>query len=89
MEPEWARHQEIISIQKTQTEIIRKQTFFTELLTLATLVLAFSSILTLFNVKIPYENNSLALIFSVFSIILFFAFVGILIYKSCKYINQS
>lgn len=80
---------EIIDIQRKQTEIIRKQTFFTELLTLATLILAFSSILTLFNVKIPYENNTLVLIFAVFSIIFFFTFIGVLIYKSYKYLNQA
>lgn len=83
------RHQEIIGIQKTQTEISKKFTFFTELLALATTVLAFYSILIFFNVKIPYNYNGLTLIISVLSSVLFFICCGFLIYKTFKYLMMK
>src|SRR3989344_4262275 len=66
------RHQEIINIQKTQTEISKKFTFY--------------SILIFFNVKISYDYNGLTLIISVLSSVLFFICCGFLIYKTFKYL---
>lgn len=87
MEPEWARHQETINIQKIQTEILKKQTFFTEILALGTIIMAFSSFFELFNFKlVSYNTNGFTLGLSLFAILIFFICIVTLIYKTYEYL---
>ncbi len=67
-------------------QILKNQTFFTELMALATLILALSSVLTLLNFKFVTENNTLIWILSIFSGGLFLICVIVLIIKSVIYL---
>jgi len=82
------KYQEIIDIQKKQTILSEEQTRFNELLTIATIVLAFGFILTFFKIEILWGDNIFLIMILVFVTLYFFVFILILVYKSISLINK-
>lgn len=69
-----------------QTEILQKQTLFTELLAVATLVLALGFILTFFKLELNWKGNDLMTVILVSVGICFIIFIITLIVKAIQYL---
>ena len=86
---EETRHKENKEILLNQTKILKKQTFFTELLAIGTLILAFSSFFALFSFKVDYTSNVLTIGLIIVSFVLFVICMITLIWKTYKYLMMG
>ena len=79
-----SRHREILGIQKEQGKILKKQNFFTELLAVATLILALSSFLSLYGINL-YNGGNISMTLIMVSAIFLVGCIAFIIIRTLIY----